>query len=78
MLIAPPLPLLIWAEVDQELILVMVGPDHLDELFCVMPIHSLQQQEQLAVSQLQFQADIGTTTLLAVGALLSNGTFCIN
>ena len=50
----------------------------LDELFCVMTLHLPQHCQQLAVSQLQFQVDIGITILLALGVLLSNGTFCIN
>jgi hypothetical protein len=53
-------------------------PVVLGALFSVMSIHFLLQQQQPEAQQLRFQVDTGTTILLALGVLFSNGTFCIN
>jgi hypothetical protein len=64
--------------VEVVVVVLVISLARLAALFYVMEAHFPHQQQQLATLQLQFQGDIGTTILLALGALLSNGTFCTN
>jgi hypothetical protein len=76
-----PMPLLLLTKVVEVVeikVLTVAIQAALAESFCVMPTASQQLHQQLAVSQLQFQVDIGITILQVLGALLSNGTFCAN